>query len=97
MYLRTTQRRNKDGSVVRYYHLAHNARDPETGMSVPRNIHNFGRADQLDREVLVRLCRSIARVCGVTVHDPVDTGDAAVADEVRPPDMPRPSFLLTRG
>jgi hypothetical protein len=30
MYLRTTQRRNKDGSVVRYYALAENVRHPET-------------------------------------------------------------------
>jgi hypothetical protein len=28
MYLRTTQRRNKDGRVVRYYALAENARHP---------------------------------------------------------------------
>jgi len=31
MYLRTTQRRNKDGSVVRYYALAENLRHPEKG------------------------------------------------------------------
>ena len=89
MYLRTTQRKNKDGSTVQYLHLAHNLRDPETGMSTPHNIHNFGRADQLDREVLVRLCNSIARVCGVVVHDPTETGDqramgdAGLSDGVR--------------
>lgn len=33
-------------------------------------IHNFGRTDQLDREQLVRLCRSIARVCNLTIVDP---------------------------
>ncbi len=89
MYLRTSQRRNKDGSVVRYYHLAHNERDRETGMSVPKVIHNFGRADQLDRSALIRLCRSIARVCGIEVHDPLDTaedsvpGDAGLPDDLR--------------
>ena len=31
MYLRTTQRRNKDGSVVRYYALAENVRHPGKG------------------------------------------------------------------
>jgi hypothetical protein len=30
------------------------------------------RADQLDRDCLVRLCRSIARVCGLRVVDPID-------------------------
>jgi len=88
MYLRTTQRRNKDGSIVRYYHLAHNERDHETGMSVPKVIHNFGRADQLDRDALVRLCRSVARVCGVEVHDPLDAAeDSAAGDAVLPDGM----------
>jgi transposase len=71
MYLRTTKRKNKDGSVVTYYHLAHNVRHPETNQSTPRIIHNFGRADQLDRQQLVRLCRSIARVCQLEVTDPL--------------------------
>jgi len=86
MYLRTTQRKNKDGSIVRYLHLAHNVRDPSRGMSVPHNIHNFGRADRLDRDVLVRLCKSIARVCGVVVHDPVEAADTTEAREAGLPD-----------
>ena len=77
MYLRTAQRKNKDGSIVR---------DPKTGMSVPHNIHNFARADQLDREALVRLCNSIARVCGAVVHDPLKTGDTPAADKAGLPD-----------
>ena len=72
MYLRTTKRKNRDGTVTEYYHLAHNVRHPDTGRSVPKIIHSFGRADQLDREHLVRLCRSIARVCGLQVVDPID-------------------------
>ena len=75
MYLRTTQRKNKDGSVTKYYQLAHNVRHPTSGKSTARIIHSFGRADQLDREALVRLCRSIARVCGVKVIDPLDDDD----------------------
>ena len=70
MYLRTNSRQNRDGGVVQYYHLAHNERHPETGRSVPRIVHTFGRADQLDRDELVRLCRSIARVCDLAVVDP---------------------------
>jgi transposase len=72
MYLRTISRKNKDGSTVTYYQLAHNERHPETKKSVAKVIHSFGRADELDRDELVRLCRSIARVCGVTVLDPFD-------------------------
>lgn len=72
MYLRTTKRKNKDGSVVEYYQLAHNERHPVTRKPVAKIIHNFGRTDDLDREELVRLCRSIARVCGLTVLDPMD-------------------------
>jgi hypothetical protein len=75
MYLRTTKRKNRDGSVVEYYQLAHNVRRVETGSPVAEVIYNFGRADQLDRDQLVRLCRSIARVCGVEVMDPLDHGE----------------------
>lgn len=64
MYLRTIQRRNKGGSVVRYVQLAHNVRHPETGSPVAEVIHSFGREDQLDREALGRLVRSIARYLG---------------------------------
>jgi transposase len=78
MYLRTTKRTNKDGSTVEYLQLAHNERDPETRKPVAKIIHNFGRADQLDRAQLVRLCRSIARVCGLSVTDPLD-GEADLA------------------
>src|SRR3954453_5717070 len=62
MYLRTTQRRNKDGSVVRYYALAENVRHPEKGYVEARVVHNFGRADRLDRAALGRLGASIRRV-----------------------------------
>ena len=79
MYLRTTRRKNKDGSVVEYYQLAHNIRHSETGNPVAEIIHNFGRADELDRDDLVRLCRSIARVCGVEVRDPLESSDGTPA------------------
>jgi hypothetical protein len=62
MYLRATQRRNKDGSVVRYLALAENVRDAEKGYVEARVVHSFGRADELDRAALERLVRSIRRV-----------------------------------
>jgi len=57
--------------VVEYFQLAHNVRHAETGQPVAEIIHNFGRADELNRDDLVRLCRSIARVCGLEVRDPL--------------------------
>jgi transposase len=64
MYLRTTQRRNKDGSVVRYLALAENRRHPGKGHVEARVIHSFGREDQLDRAALERLVASIRRILG---------------------------------
>ena len=61
MYLRETRRTNKDGSVVAYLQLAHNERHPVTGSPVAKVIHNFGRADKVDREALRRLVASIGR------------------------------------
>jgi Transposase DDE domain len=60
VYLRVTQRRNKNGDVVRYVALAHNERN-ERGVPVARIIHTFGREDEVDREALGRLVASIAR------------------------------------
>ena len=62
MYLRTTKRRNADGSTVQYFQLAENVWDPEKGHAVARVVHSFGRADELDRTALQRLAKSILRV-----------------------------------
>jgi hypothetical protein len=61
VYLRETRRTNKDGSVVSYLQLAHNERHPVSGSPVAKVIHNFGRADKVDREALRRLVSSISR------------------------------------
>jgi transposase len=61
MYLRTIKRRNKDGSEVSYVQLAHNVWDPVKQQSRAQVIHSLGREDQLDREALARLVRSISR------------------------------------
>jgi hypothetical protein len=61
MYLRETRRTNRDGSVVSYLQLAHNERHPETGSPTAKVIHNFGRADKVDRDALARLVASISR------------------------------------
>ncbi len=74
MYLRATKRKNKDGSAVTYYQLAHNERHPKTKKPIARIIHKFGRADKLDRGELVRLCQSIARVCGLEIQGRISDG-----------------------
>jgi hypothetical protein len=77
MYLRETRRRNADGSYVSYLALAHNERDPVTGMPKAKVIHNFGRADAVDRDGLTRLVRSISRFL-----DPDQAVAASVPGEV---------------
>jgi hypothetical protein len=62
MYLRTTRRKNADGSTVEYYQLAENVWDADKGCAVAKVVYNFGRADKIDREALQRLARSILRV-----------------------------------
>ncbi len=62
MYLRMTQRRNRDGSTVAYYALSENAWNAAAKRAEARVVHNFGRADQLDRSALQRLVNSINRV-----------------------------------
>src|SRR5215218_4799649 len=59
MYLRRTQRRRKDGTVVGYLQLAHNRR--VGGVTRAEVLLNLGREDRLDVEGLGRLARSISR------------------------------------
>jgi transposase len=62
MYLRTTARRNQDGTVVRYYQLAENVWDPQKRCAVAKVIYSFGRVQEAEAEKLRRLARSILRV-----------------------------------
>ena len=62
MYLRETKRKNRDGSVVSYLQLAHSVRHPDTGVPTATVIHNFGRAELVDRAALARLVASISRL-----------------------------------
>ena len=61
MYLRSTPRRNKDGSEVRYLQLAHNVWDPQQRRSTVQVVYNFGREDTANREALQRLVASVTR------------------------------------
>jgi len=62
--LRTTARRNADGSKVQYYQLAENIWDRKRRCAMPKVVYNFGRADQVDGEKMRRLAKSILRVFG---------------------------------
>lgn len=77
MYLRKIQRRNKDGSVVRYLQLAHNRR--KGGTTVAEVVANLGREDRLDVDGLRRLVASINRYLGDEddVAFPLAVGTAA--------------------
>jgi hypothetical protein len=61
VYLRQTKRKNRNGTVAHYLQLAHNVRDPDTGVVKAKILHSFGRAEHLERESLERLIASIAR------------------------------------
>ena len=72
MYLRSTPRRNKDGTEVRYLQLAHNVWDPAAKRSRVQVVYNFGREDAANREALQRLVASVTRF--------LDPGAALAAD-----------------
>jgi Transposase len=84
VYLRETKRKNKDGTIVRYLQLAHSERHPDTGVPSAKVIHNFGRADHVDRAALTRLVSSISRFL-----DPARAVAAAEGAEVEVVDSRR--------
>jgi transposase len=74
MFLRESQQKRVDGSVISYYQLAESVWRPEKRRSQTRIIYNFGRAN--DPEVIERLrklARSILRRCAaeeIVADDP---------------------------
>jgi hypothetical protein len=80
VYLRRSSRTNKDGTTTSYLALAHNYRDPDSGVSKPKILHSFGREDELDPDALHRLMASIARHLDVAVPGSTDAGDPATLD-----------------
>ena len=80
MYLRRTQRRRKDGSVVGYVQLAHNRR--VDGVTRAEVLANLGREDELDVDGLRRLAASITRYTdGDGALVPLGSGAGERADE----------------
>ena len=60
-----------------YLQLAHSERHPVTGVPSAKVIHNFGRADAVDRDALARLVASISRFL-----DPARAIEAAHTGEI---------------
>jgi transposase len=81
VYLRRSSRTNKDGTTTSYLALAHNYRDPDSGVSKPKILHSFGREDELDPDALQRLMRSIARHLDVAAPES-DNEDPVALDLV---------------
>ena len=63
--------------MVSYLQLAHSERHPVTGVPSAKVIHNFGRAETVDRDALARLVASISRFL-----DPEQAIAAAHAGEI---------------
>src|ERR1700678_1094660 len=81
MYLRTTKRRNADGSETRYFQLAENTWDAARGCAVAKVVYSFGRADQVDGDKLRRLAKSILRVFSTEPRvEAADGADVRVRD-----------------
>ena len=84
MYLRTTPRRNSDGSVVRYLQLAHNLWDPQAKRSKVQVIYNFGREDANNRAALQRLVASVTRFLDPDQALAAQAGEGLAFVESRP-------------
>jgi hypothetical protein len=80
MYIRTVSRKNKDGSVVRYVQLAHNYRDKESAQAKANVLYSFGREEEVDKEALKRLVKSINRFLGPkeALESEAEAGSAAL-------------------
>jgi Transposase DDE domain len=64
VYVRTSTRRNADGTRVSYLQLAHNEWDPAAKTARTKVLYSFGRADQLDRAAIERLIGALTRLVG---------------------------------
>src|SRR4051794_21146310 len=89
MYVRTSTRRNRDGTKVSYLQLAHNEWDPAARTARTKVLYSFGRADQLDRAAIERLIGALTRVVGV---EPAPVGP----DRARAVGVPGLEFVESR-
>ena len=64
VFVKTSTRRNRDGTPVRYLQLAHNEWDPVAKTSRTKVLYSFGRAEELDRAAVERLIGALTRLLG---------------------------------
>jgi Transposase DDE domain len=87
MFVRTSSRRNKDGSKVSYLQLAHNEWDSATQSAKMKVLYNFGRAEQVDRAGIERLIGSLQRLLGqprLPAQTATESGEQLAFVESRP-------------
>jgi hypothetical protein len=89
MFVKTSTRRNRDGSKVTYLQLAHSEWDPVAKASRTKVLYSLGRADELDRAAVERLITSLTRLLGV---EPSATGP----DRARAVGVPGLAFVESR-
>jgi hypothetical protein len=89
VFVRTSTRRNRDGSKVSYLQLAHNEWDPTAKTARTKVLYSFGRADQLDRAAIERLIAALTRVVGL---EPAAVGP----DRARAVGVPGLEFVESR-
>jgi len=70
MYIRTTTRKNKDGTTAQYVQLAHNEWLPEAKRANAKVLYNFGRREDVDIQSLARLISSIQKFIGTETPKP---------------------------
>src|SRR6266498_2294252 len=91
MYLRTTPRRNHDGSVVRYLQLAHNTWDPTAKRSRVQDLYNFGREDANNRATLLDLEVDLLFFDTTSTYFELDEADTPIARDQHGHRLPQPS------
>lgn len=64
MYIRTTKRFNKNGSLTEYVQLAHNEWDKNAQRSTVKVLLNLGRKEEVDLQGMERLVSSIHKFLG---------------------------------
>ena len=89
MYLRTTKRKNKDGSTVEYFQLAHNERHPVTGKAVDTINVGQQRTNETSDEiteagkVLERIVEDVAKISNMNLQIATAAEQqASVADSI---------------
>jgi len=92
VFVRTSTRKNSDGTRVSYLQLVHNEWDAAAKTTRAKVLYSFGRADQLDRPAIERLITALTRVLGT---EPA-TGTGGGPDRVRAVGMPGLVFTESR-